>query len=131
MKTPLKRALYSALILPGLGQWNNQQKIKGLLFMGAAIFVVGGLLWQFAGFFSEYFKAIGQLANPEFIEPPTQALKNVLLKMLTAMAFWTALAVVIWTASGLDAYYTARRMTDGEREEPSDAKHSKTGTTLQ
>ena len=112
MKAPLKRALYSGLIFPGFGQFSNGQKAKGALFVVAALFVVFGLLGQFAYIFVDYFKAIGQLADPENMSPAMLPVKNLLYGILRLFLIWGVLGIVVWTYSTLDAYFVAKRKSE-------------------
>lgn len=112
MKAPLRRALLSGLVLPGLGQWGNGQRIKGASFILAALIVVGGLLYQAFDLFLKYFQAIGQLSSPQAMIDPMQVYKTFVIGILHVFALWTALGLVVWTSSALDAYFTAKKRAD-------------------
>ena len=63
MNKPLN-AMFSSWILPGLGQINNGQKAKGAIFIALAVIIIVGLLVHFAAVMMDYFKAVGDIAEP-------------------------------------------------------------------
>jgi hypothetical protein len=108
MNLPIKRALLSGLIYPGIGQFANKQRAKGFIFSAVATFVVAGLLWQFGMLFIGYFKAIGSLADPTLMVSPMATIKTFWTGLFRVLAFWGGLGAIVWVGSAVDAYYIAK-----------------------
>lgn len=118
MKIPLKRALLSVLVLPGLGQYRNGQKIKGIVFFVFVVIIVTGYLTQIAFLFSDYFASIISLSDPASMVNPKETVKTFHYGLIKSTAFWGIAGLIVWISSGVDAYMVAIRLYgDVEKEE--------------
>ncbi len=106
-----KAVFYSALVLPGLGQWVLGKRVWGALFM---VIVIGLVLWLAARIFALVYVSMvpsGDLSrmriNPETVSQVHREayLQNWWLLMLIA---------VIWIWSIVDALMARRKMRDNK-----------------
>lgn len=98
-KYPLTAA-YRSAIMPGWGQFYNDQPIKGTLFMGSTFGGIGSTIY----FFSEYNKYINKTSEgEELIRDQEMANKN--FRYFT----WSlGITLVVWLLNVVDAYLGAR-----------------------
>ena len=116
MKTPMKRAALSVVVLPGVGQYQNGQKAKALFFALAALIIVVGLVFQIFQIFSDYMRFLSQLAEPDFVTTPMEALKGFWMQLLKLFLLWGTAGIVVWTAAGVDAYRTAKKQAVAKKD---------------
>jgi hypothetical protein len=106
MKKSIKHALYSGLLLPGIGQWKNGDKIKAYIFILFVVLIVGGFTYSMVVIMSGYFKA---LMNLEGVMDPTAIIRTHLTAIMKSFVYWGLAGAIIWAASGLDAYLVAKK----------------------
>ncbi len=109
MKLPIKRAILSGVIIPGLGQFKNGDKLKGAIYLLAALLVVAGLLTKTGYIFSDYFKAVAAYADPMTASSPAVEVKTFLGNLMKTFLVWGLAGLLVWGASAGDAYFSAKR----------------------
>lgn len=110
MKKATKRALMSLLVLPGLGQIQNGQKIKGIVFMVVVIGLLAGFCVNIYDVMKVYFDSLLNFTSPESMQSSMEVMKNFLGGMSKAMMVWIFPALIIWAGSGIDAYFCAKKI---------------------
>jgi TM2 domain-containing membrane protein YozV len=103
MKVSTRAALLSGLILPGLGQHYNGQRLKGVSIMAATVLLVGALGWRI---FSLLYRA---LSAPEIMDRLPFSLTPQIIARLHQQAYvqnwWLLLLIAgLWIFSIADAY---------------------------
>lgn len=109
MNLAWKRALLSGLVLPGLGQYQNGQKIKGIIYFALVFIVVVGYVSQIGFLFSDYMQSILSLSDPASTVYPKEAVKTFFYGLLKCTAFWGIIGLIVWVSSGIDAHRVAIR----------------------
>ena len=109
MKLPIKRALLSGIVIPGLGQFKNGDKLKGAIYLLASLLVVAGFLYKIAFIFSDYFQAMASFADPAFNASPNIQISVFFKNLMRTFLVWGAAGFLVWGASAADAYYSAKR----------------------
>jgi hypothetical protein len=106
MKKSIKHALFSGLLLPGLGQLKNGDKIKAFVFFFLVIVIVGGFTYSIGTVMSSYFKA---LLNIETMGDTRSILGTYLTAVMKSFVYWGLAGSLVWGISALDAYLVANR----------------------
>ena len=108
MKVSTRAALLSGLVLPGLGQYHNGQRAKGLGLMAGTIVPVLILAGRI------FFLVYRALRVPEILERLPWSVTPELLSRLHHQAYsqnwWLLLLIVaLWLYSIMDAYRVAKK----------------------
>jgi len=108
MEAPTRAALLSGLVLPGLGQYANGQRPKGVSIMAATVVLVGVMGWRI---FSLVYHA---LWTPEVLDRFPLSVTPQLLERLHRQAYaqnwWLLLLIIgLWLFSIGDAYRAAKK----------------------
>jgi hypothetical protein len=108
MKVATRAALLSGLILPGLGQYYNHERLKGVVIMTVTVLLVGALGWRI------FFLVYHTLWVPEILERFPFSLTPQLVERLHRQAYarnWWLLSLIValWLFSIVDAYRVARK----------------------
>ena len=109
MKKAVLSPLCSGLVIPGLGQIINQDLKRGIL-------LLGGILLLFVAGIIKFIRLIHSLfaAGTIDISDPEQIMARLRAEDLTTLWVMTALFLLIWIYSVVDAYVRGRRMDEME-----------------
>lgn len=110
MKKHVRNTLYSALVLPGLGQFANKHKLKGTVFVVLTLMASAGLIWNIVNLFSYYIKALQQISEVTAVYQGQPLDEKVIIQMFKALLLWMGALLVIWGTSTADAWYYAKRI---------------------
>ena len=97
------------LLLPGLGQFANKERFKGTIFIITALVIVFALAHGIVTEAVNYYNAIGELVNVENMIDPMTIIENYTARLLKVFLIWGGLALIVWAASGIDAYMVAKK----------------------
>jgi hypothetical protein len=108
MKVASRAAFLSGLVLPGMGQYYNHERLKGVVIMTVTVLLVGGMGWRIYSLIYHAFMV------PEVLDRLPYSVTPQLIERLHRQAYaqnwWLlALIVVLWLYSIVDAYYQARK----------------------
>ena len=109
MKKAVLSPLCSGLVIPGLGQIINQDLKRGIL-------LLGGILLLFVAGIIKFIRLVHSLfaAGTIDISDSEQIMARLRAEDLTTLWVMTALFLLIWIYSVVDAYVRGRRMDEME-----------------
>lgn len=119
-QSPLNASLRS-LMLPGWGQFFNEQPAKGLIFAGAELVAIGTAFMMYSGANSTY---------SDYETQRTTALYDDYSSKIDTANMFVYLAAAIWTGNVFDAYLSADSGTSTKITKSKKSKKNKKSGTI-